>query len=77
MNVGHVASTRPQPATYTRADDGWRVSPEVVPFAWEVVCAECGDDGGPVELQPEAARALRGPYRTRDEGWRVAMRHGR
>jgi hypothetical protein len=74
-NVDHVALIRPQPATYTRADDGWRQSPDVVPFAWEVVCAECGDDGGPAELQPEDARALRGPYLTRDEGLRVAIRH--
>jgi hypothetical protein len=72
----HVASTRPQPASCTKVDDGWQLSPEVVPFAWEVVCAGCGDDGGPIEVQGETARALRGPYHTKDEALRVATRHG-
>jgi hypothetical protein len=32
----------------------------VIPF--EVVCPECGDDGGPFDQQPPAVQEIRGPY---------------
>jgi hypothetical protein len=42
---------------------------------WEVVCAQCGDEDGPADSQPEAARQLRGPYGSRRRAGRAAVQH--
>lgn len=74
--MAHTASVRVRPATFTHVNDEWRVTYPDDARAWEVMCPDCGDDGGPIDLQPEPARALRGPYPTQDEAWRVATHHG-
>jgi hypothetical protein len=73
--MAHTPSTRIQPASYTREDDGWRVTYHDDPNVWEVICPDCGDDGGPIENQSAEVRTLRGPYPTKDEAWRVVVKH--
>jgi hypothetical protein len=73
--MSHTATTRPQPATFERRDDGWRMTWHDDPNVYEVICPDCGDDSGPIELQPAPARSLRGPYATSDEAWKVATAH--
>lgn len=50
------------------ATDEW-----VVQF--EVVCPDCGDNGGPYADQPPAAQAVRGPYAGRDTARAAALEH--
>ncbi len=67
---------------YVRSLRNWRqddlgrwVSTEATEELWEIVCAQCGDDQGPVDRQMAAVRSLRGPYSSRDRAEHVARRH--
>ncbi len=73
----HAASVRRQPATFEQADGGWRVTYFGDPNVWEVVCPGCGDDLGPIVLQPERVQVLRGPYRSEEKAWEAAVAHER
>ena len=42
---------------------------------FEVICPQCGDDGGPLLSQPAAALALRGPFERPDAAERAASAH--
>ena len=42
---------------------------------FEVICAACGDNDGPVEYQSHAAQTLRGPYNARKVAEKVARSH--
>lgn len=45
----------------------------ILPF--EVICPECGDDGGPYGEQTEQVQAVRGPYRGIDAARAAAREH--
>ncbi len=42
---------------------------------FEVICPDCGDDGGPFDEQPTEVRALRGPYPDAAAAGRIAQEH--
>jgi hypothetical protein len=42
---------------------------------WEVICPECGDDGGPRDLQGSEILTRRGYYDTQLEARAAANRH--
>ncbi len=68
----HEAFARPRPIW-------WSVSePRTIKASghdWEVVCESCGDDLGPVEIQPAHVQLLRGPYETLGEAAHAARQH--
>ena len=70
----HSAGIRPRPVL-RKVGDEWRETGEVVPDCFEIVCADCGDDGGPIEEQTPEVRKLRGPYQTHDDAWYKAIGH--
>jgi hypothetical protein len=65
-----LTSIRRQAGKVYRSDetDEW-----VIRF--EVVCPDCGDDGGPFDEQPDAVQAVRGPYQDTAEARRAMRRH--
>jgi hypothetical protein len=71
----HAASVRPQPTSFERSDNGWCVTYFGDPTLWEVVCPGCGDDLTAAVMQPETARALRGPFPSHDEALAAAAAH--
>lgn len=42
---------------------------------FEVICPQCGDDGGALLSQPAAALSLRGPYERAEAAERAASAH--
>ncbi len=42
---------------------------------FEVICPDCGDDGGPFEDQPDAVQQVRGPYRDTAQAREAVQRH--
>ena len=44
---------------------------------WEVICAECGDNEGPSEVQGPAIQQFRGPYPTEHKAVHAAHAHER
>lgn len=42
---------------------------------YEVICPDCGDDGGPLPEQPPEAQAARGPYPDAAAARRAVARH--
>ncbi len=71
----HFPYARPERTGWHQSADGtWEHRGEDA-HRWEVVCAECGDTGGPFDLQPEPARLLRGPYKNRRHAKHVATAH--
>jgi hypothetical protein len=72
--VAHTASVRPQPANVAR-DDAGEVRISGVTGLWEVICTDCGDDGGPFEEQPEHVQRIRGPYSDPTTAFSAATEH--
>ncbi len=55
---GHgLTSIRRQAGKVFRSDD---TDEWVIRF--EVICPDCGDDGGPFDDQPDTVQVVRGPY---------------
>jgi hypothetical protein len=55
-------------------DGVWVASEERDERRWEVVCGQCGDDGGAPTEQTGNARRLRGPF-SRDKAQEIAELH--
>jgi len=71
--TGHgsgLTSVRRQAGKVHRSDetDEW-----VIRF--EVICPDCGDDGGAFDDQPAAVRGVRGPHADFTEARRAVARH--
>jgi hypothetical protein len=59
---GHHPYARPVRGGWTQdATQHWQYSSED-PMRWEVICEECGDHDGPVEIQSDQVCIRRGPY---------------
>jgi len=72
---GHHPYARPRKGSWTKDATGrWR-SGSVDPHSWEVICEECGDTDGPIEMQSPTARARRGPYSSKRKAERAATKH--
>ena len=69
----HAAAVRLKPSEWTVDDHIAAWSTDI----WEVVCLDCGDDGGPFERQPLEVQLLRGPYLDKDQAREVATNHCR
>lgn len=74
---GHLPYVRHVHEGWTHDKYGRWESSDTDPSQWEVVCTACGDDEGPADSQPEAARRLRGPYPTEHRAHEVAKAHER
>jgi hypothetical protein len=59
----HQARWRPQPAEFGGPDASGRRTLRGTTGMFELLCATCGDDEGPIEQVSEELRELRGPYR--------------
>jgi hypothetical protein len=57
-----------------QADGVWTASEERDDGRWEVVCGQCGDDGGAPTEQTRNARRLRGPF-SHDQAQEIAELH--
>jgi hypothetical protein len=57
-----------------QTDGVWTASEERDERRWEVVCRQCGDDGGPPTEQTGNARRLRGPF-PHDQAREIADLH--
>jgi hypothetical protein len=57
-----------------QTDGVWTASEERDGRRWEVVCEQCGDDGGPPTEQTRNARLLRGPF-SHDQAKEIAELH--
>jgi len=72
---GHYPYGRPTRGGWKKQPDGsWKSTVED-DKTWEVVCEQCGDDGGPVDAQPSDAKELRGPYASRHKAKHIADKH--
>jgi hypothetical protein len=74
----HRAYTRPRftDESWHRTPGGqWGFSDPVETGQWEVVCSDCGDDGGPHGEQTEKVQRVRGPYPTQGEAERASTQH--
>ena len=67
---GGITSVRRHAGKVHRSDetDEW-----VIRF--EVICPDCGDDGGPFDEQPAPVQQVRGPYPDFVEARRAVARH--
>ena len=72
---GHYPYARPLHGGWEKNPAGHWQSTSEDDRQWEVVCEECGDTDGPIELQSEKVRNLRGPYPTKHQAEHVAKRH--
>ncbi len=65
---GHYPHERPLQGGWKQLPDGQWISTTEDEHKYEVICKQCGDNGGRIEDQPEPAKELRGPY----SSWRMA-----
>jgi hypothetical protein len=72
---GHYPYARRVRLGWNRPSDGDWVHSSEDPKQWEVFCEQCGAREGPPEIQPEAARKLRGPYFSKKRAEHVAKQH--
>ena len=72
---GHCPYARPLHGGWKKNPAGHWQSTSEDDSKWEVVCEECGDTDGPIELQTEKVRSLRGPYPTKHQAEHVAKIH--
>lgn len=71
----HQAMCRTQPARIWRDAAGvWRRSGQTTGL-WEVICTDCGDDGGPYADQAEQLQRIRGPYASQAEAESAMAAH--
>ena len=73
--VAHLTHVRAQPAGFIHAADGWWVSDYGTGEPFEVICEDCGDDSGPIDSQTDKVQAIRGPYATKAQAWRIGAAH--
>lgn len=73
---GHFPYARPLQLDWELTPTGYRARGRD-PERAEVVCAGCGDEDGPSEVQPGPARRLRGPYPDLAAATRAASDHER
>jgi hypothetical protein len=72
---GHHPYARPLHTGWSKNAHGhWQSSSED-DHQWEVFCEECGDTDGPVKLQSEKVRTLRGPYTSKHKAEHAAKLH--
>jgi hypothetical protein len=72
---GHFPYARRARTDWQQNADGSWVSSSEDPKEWEVFCEQCGDTGGPRDLQPEAVQTIRGPYSSKHKAEHVATKH--
>jgi len=72
---GHHAYARPLHGGWRKNPAGHWQSTTEDDRQWEVVCEECGDTDGPIELQTAKVRSLRGPYPTKHQAEHEAKMH--
>ena len=72
---GHHPYARPLQTDWKRNDAGRWESGGTDPHRWEVVCQECGDSDGPIEVQSVAVKARRGPYASKHKAEHAATKH--
>jgi hypothetical protein len=72
---GHHPYARPVHSGWRRTPEGHWESTSEEDRQWEVVCEECGDTDGPVTMQSENVRILRGPYASRHKAEHSAKLH--
>jgi hypothetical protein len=61
---------------YVMDEEGvWRWHQDVDPTKWEVICPDCGDGGGRLEVQSDYVQRLRGPYRSKTTARRALEQH--
>jgi len=73
-DTGHYPYARPLRGGWRKQSDGKWESTLEDEHECEVICEQCGDSGGRVEDQPEAAKELRGPY-SKHKATHVAKKH--
>ena len=74
-DTGHYPYARPLRGGWKQQSDGkWEFTAEDE-HKWEVICERCGDRGGRIQDQPEAARRLRGPYSSEHKARHIAKKH--
>jgi hypothetical protein len=74
-NGGHHPYARPLHGGWSKDVRGHWVSSTEDVHAWEVVCEECGDTDGPVEIQSKSVKRRRGPYGSKESAEDAAARH--
>ena len=72
---GHYPYARPLRGGWRKQSDGTWGSTIEDEHVCEVICEQCGDSGGRIEDQPEAAKELRGPYTSKHKATHVAKKH--
>jgi hypothetical protein len=72
---GHRPHVRTARSSWRQDASGQWESDAEEAHLWEVFCQQCGDTDGPVDIQPEAARRLRGPYPSMRRAGRAAVKH--
>jgi len=73
----HFPYPRPLHVGWRRDRQGCWVSETTDDTQWEVVCAQCGDSGGPIEDEQEGVRLLRGPYASKHKAKHAATEHAK
>ena len=74
-DTGHYPYARPVRGSWKKQSDGtWKSTVEDT-HKWEVICEQCGDGGGPLDVQPDSAKELRGPYASKHKATHVAKKH--
>jgi hypothetical protein len=71
---GHYPYARPLRLHWSQLADGTWTSESQDPHQWEVFCLQCGDRDGPIEIQDEDARLLRGPDASKHQAVHAAKR---
>lgn len=72
---GHHPYARPLQSGWSKDAAGHWQSARTDAHSWEVICEECGDKDGPVEMQPDAVKARRGPYSSKHKAEHAATKH--
>ena len=72
---GHCPYARPLQLHWSRLADGTWTSDSQDLHQRDVFCVQCGDKDGPIAMQVESARLLRGPYSSKHKAVHAAKRH--
>jgi hypothetical protein len=74
-NGGHHPYARPLHLGWSKDPRGHWVSRGEDAHTWEVICEECGDKDGPVEMQTDKVKIRRGPSSSKLLAQDAATRH--
>lgn len=72
---GHHPYARPLQSGWDKDAAGHWNSSGTDAHSWEVICPECGDTDGPIEEQPDAVKARRGPFASKHKAEHAATKH--